>query len=63
VKLEAALDGTRPISLLNATLNSGEISFSEYFYASDLYFRSQQELLRYKRDLLTLEADLLKVYL
>ena len=63
VKLEAALDGTRPISLLHATLNSGEISFSEYFYASDLYFRSQQELLRYKRDLLTLEADLLKVYL
>lgn len=62
-KLEAALDGNRPVSLLTATLESGEISFSEYFYASDLYFRSQQELLRYRRDLLTLEADLLKVYL
>lgn len=62
-KLESALDGTRPLALLNATLESGEISFSEYFYASDLYFRSQQELLHYKRDLLTLEAELLKVYL
>jgi cobalt-zinc-cadmium efflux system outer membrane protein len=62
-KLESALDGTRPLSLLNATLESGEISFSEYFYASDLYFRSQQELLHYKRDLLTLEAELMKVYL
>lgn len=62
-KLETALEKTHSISLLTATLESGEISFTEYFYASDLYFRSQQELLHYRRDQLILEAELLKVYL
>lgn len=62
-KLEEALGSAKTLDLLNTALESGEISLSEYFYTSDFYFRNQQLLLRYKRDLLALEADLLKIYL
>lgn len=60
--LEEALTMTNSLELLTASMENGEISLSEYFYASDFYFRNQQLLLRYKRDLLTLEADLLQIY-
>jgi len=62
-KLEEALGSVNSPGLLTAAMENGEISLSEYFYMSDFYFRNQQQLLRYKRDLLVQEADLLKVYL
>ncbi len=62
-KLEEALDSVNSPGLLTSAMENGEISLSEYFYMSDFYFRNQQQLLRYKRDLLVQEADLLKVYL
>jgi len=62
-KLEEALGLANSISLLTHAIENGEISLSEYFYNSDFYFRNQQQLLLYKRDLLLQEADLLKVYL
>ncbi len=61
-KLEEALGSANSLDLLASSMESGEISLSEYFYTSDFYFRNQQLLLRYQRDLLALEADLLKIY-
>lgn len=61
-KLEEALGSTNSLDLLTSSMESGEISLSEYFYNSDFYFRNQQLLLRYKMELLALEADLLKIY-
>jgi len=61
--LEEALGSGKTMELLAISLESGEISMSEYFYASDFYFRNEQLLLQYKRDLLVQEAELLKVYL
>ncbi len=61
--LEEALGTGRPLELLALSLENGEISMSEYFYASDFYFQNQQLLLQYRRDLLVQEAELLKVYL
>ena len=61
-KLEEALGSTNSLNLLTSSMESGEISLSEYFYNSDFYFRNQQLLLRYKMELLALEADLLKIY-
>jgi hypothetical protein len=49
--------------LLKIALEMGEISLSEYIYASDFYFRNIQSLHKFKRDQLLLEADLMKVYL
>ncbi|MDF1573832.1 MAG: TolC family protein [Bacteroidales bacterium] len=62
-KLEEALKSANSLSLLSSVLENGEISLSEYFYTSDFYFRNQEQLLRYKRDLLIREAELLKIYL
>ncbi len=62
-KLEEALASANSLDLLASSMENGEISLSEYFYTSDFYFRNQQLLLRYKRDQLALEADLLKIYL
>jgi len=62
-KLEEALGTANSLSLLTIAMENGEISLSEYFYNSDFFFRNQQQLLRYKRDLLVQEAELLKVYL
>jgi outer membrane protein TolC len=62
-KLEEALGSTNSLNLLTSSMESGEISLSEYFYNSDFYFRNQKQLLTYKRDLLLQEAELLKVYL
>ena len=61
--LEEALGTGNSMELLALALEGGEISLSEYFYASDFYFQNQQLLLRYRKDQLMLEADLLKVYL
>jgi len=61
-KLEEALGSTNSLNLLTSSMESGEISLSEYFYNSEFYFRNQQLLLRYKMELLSLEADLLKIY-
>jgi len=63
LKLEDALGSANSISLLTTSMENGEISLSEYFYTSDFYFRNQQQLLRYKRDLLVQEAELMKIYL
>lgn len=62
-KLEEALESVNSSTLLAYALEKGEISLSEYFYSSDFYFRNQQLLLRYSRDLLIQEAELLKIYL
>ena len=62
-QLEDALATGNNMELLDLSLESGEISLSEYFYASGFYFRNQQLLLEHRRDLLLLEASLLKVYL
>ena len=62
-KLEEALGSGKSMEILSLALNSGEISLSEYYYASDFYFRNQQQLLEYQRDQLLMEAELLKVYL
>lgn len=62
-ELAEALGTGNSMYLLALSLESGEISQSEYFYASDFYFRNEQLLVEYRRDLLLLEADLLKVYL
>lgn len=61
--LEEALGTGKSLRLLALSLENGEISMSEYFYASDFYFQNQQLLLQYQRDLLVHEAELLKVYL
>ena len=61
-KLEEALGSTNSLNLLTSSMESGEISLSEYFYNSEFYFRNQQLLLRYKMELLSREADLLKIY-
>jgi len=61
--LEKALDIGNSTELLALALKSGEISLSEYFYASDFYFRNEQLLLQYKRDQLLKEAELMRVYL
>ena len=61
--LEEALGTGKSIELLILALNTGEISLSEYFYASDFYFRNTQLLLQFKKDQLLKEAELLKVYL
>ncbi len=60
--LEEALGSGRSQELLAISLENGEISMSEYFYASDFYYRNEQLLLQYRRDLLVQEAELLKVY-
>ena len=62
-QLEEALGTANTLSLLATSLENGEISYSEYFYSSDFYFRNQQLLLRYKKELLLQEADLMKIYL
>jgi outer membrane protein TolC len=61
--LEEALGTGKSIEYLILALNTGEISLSEYFYASDFYFRNTQLLLQFKKDQLLTEAELLKVYL
>jgi cobalt-zinc-cadmium efflux system outer membrane protein len=62
-KFEEALDTGSTLELLALSLESGEISLTEYFYASDFHFRNQLLLLEYQKDRLLLEAALLKVYL
>jgi len=49
-------------NLLYQSMEAGEISLTQYFYESDFFFQSKLALLESRRDLLRLEADLLKVY-
>jgi len=62
-RLEEALGTVNSLTLLATSLENGEISLSEYFYTSDFYFRNQAQLLRYKKELLLQEAELMKIYL
>jgi outer membrane protein TolC len=61
-RLQGALGEVSGQDQLASALEAGEISLTEYFYSSDFYFRNRMQLLDYKRDLLVLEADLLKIY-
>lgn len=49
-------------ALLMRSLEEGEISLTEYFYESDFFFQSRLLILESWRDMLKIEADLLKVY-
>ena len=60
---EEALEEGNTMELLAFSMQSGEISLTEYFYSSDFHFRNQQLLLEYRKERLLLEAKLLKVYL
>ncbi len=62
-QLQETLSAGNSMEILTLAMESGEISLSEYYYASDFYFRNQQLLLQYRRDQHQLEAALLKVYL
>jgi outer membrane protein TolC len=48
--------------LLVRSLETGEMSLTEYFYESDFFFQSRLMILDTWREVLTLEAELLKVY-
>lgn len=50
------------VTLLKESLTHGEISFSEYIYASEFYFRNVQSLYQLEKELLILETELLKIY-
>lgn len=60
--LETALEDFNDLELLGEALEAGEISLSEYIFASDYYFTNQKRLLEFRRDLLLAENKLLKVY-
>ena len=62
-EIEGALGEVNDERLLNLAFEAGEISLSEYFYASELYFRNVSLLLEMRRDQLLLEAELMRVYL
>ena len=49
-------------TLLVRSLETGEMSLTEYFYESDFFFQSRLMTLDAWREVLTLEAELLKVY-
>ena len=49
-------------NLLFQSMAAGEISLTQYFYESDFFFQSKLAMLESRRDLLRLEADLMKVY-
>lgn len=49
-------------ALLIRSLEEGEISLTEYYYESDFFFQSRLVILESWRDMLKLEADLMKVY-
>lgn len=63
IEIERALGEVNDEALLNKALAAGEISLSEYYFASELYFRNVSLLLEMRRDQLLLEAELMKVYL
>ncbi len=61
--LEEALGMVNTQALLATSLENGEISMSEYYYTSDIYYRNRVQLLRYKKELKLQEAELMKIYL
>jgi len=48
--------------LLTKALMAGEISLTEYYYQSDLFFRGQVLLLEMQKEQLQLEVDILKIF-
>ncbi len=60
--LREALSMVNDDELLGMALEMGEISLSEYIFASDFYFQNVKKLLVYERDMLLLEADMMKVF-
>lgn len=61
-ELQDALSQVNDESLLSIALELGEISLSEYIFATELYFQNVIKLMEYQRERLKLEADLLKIY-
>lgn len=61
--LQNGLDGINDEQLLSIALDAGEISFTEYLYATELYFRNVQTLFELKKNHLFREAELMKIYL
>jgi len=60
--LEQLLVVSNNEALLQQAMEAGEISLTGYFYESDFYFQNIVNLLEIKKELLLIEADLLKVY-
>ena len=60
-ELQQALDEVNDQELLSFALEVGEISLSEYIFASEYYFQNLCKLIEYKRDQLLIENDLVKV--
>lgn len=61
-ELNEALSQVNDEELLNKALETGEISLMEYIFASEFYFQNVKKLLEYKRDLLLIEAELMKIF-
>ena len=59
--VEAVLEADNE-TLLNRALQTGEMSLTQYFYESDFYFQSRLLIIDSWRDMLLLEAELMKVY-
>jgi outer membrane protein TolC len=49
-------------ALLNRGLETGELSLTQYFYESDFYFQARMLIIDSWRDLLLVEAELMKIY-
>jgi outer membrane protein TolC len=62
LELKAALSEINDEDLLAKSLELGEISFSEYIYASEFYFQNVKRLHSYERNLNLLMSDILKIY-
>lgn len=61
-ELETVLEASDNESLLLQSVDAGEISLTQYYYESDFFFQSRLALLKTQRDMLLLEADLIKIY-
>ena len=61
IDLQQALEEVNDQELLSFALEVGEISLSEYIFASEYYFQNLCKLVEYKRDQLLIENELMKV--
>lgn len=59
--VEVVLDSNNE-SLLLRSLETGEMSLTQYFYESDFFFQSRLLIIESWRDMLELEAELMKIY-
>lgn len=62
VALETALSEVDDEELLNMALEMGELSLSEYIFATEFYFQHVKKLMEYRKNLLLVETDLLRVF-